>query len=111
VKRFVMASFAMTATERVPGYAGIVSTFFKGKKDKIILMCAVGGTLKTGNNNRPDKYPNGVQDPDRDFGRESRSLKAAFELMTEGGWNKDNLVVVDGGLQQWRYQGYPMRDN
>lgn len=42
--------------------------------------------------------------------RESRSLKAAFELMTKGGWTKDNLLVVDGGLQQWRYQGYPLRD-
>lgn len=55
------------------------------KNQKIILMCAIGGTLTTGVNLRPDKYPNGIEDPDRSFGRESRCLKAAYELMSKVG--------------------------
>lgn len=62
--------------------------------------------LLPGVNLRPDKYPNGIQDPDRDFGRESRCLKAAYELM-QGGWNSSNLVFVEGGFSQWRFDGYP----
>lgn len=30
---------------------------------------------------RPDKYKDGINDLDRSFGRESRSLKAAYELL------------------------------
>ena len=44
---------------------------------------------------RRDKYPDGIDDPDRNFGRESRSLKAAFELM-RAGWTSSNLLYVDG---------------
>lgn len=106
VKKFAMASFAMKATERDPDYSGTILSQFK-KGQKIILMCAIGGTLVTGVKLRPDKYPNGIEDPDRSFGRESRSLKAAYELM-QAGWGSNNLVFVDGGFQQWRYQGLPM---
>ena len=79
------------------------------------------------------KYPiaAGIDDPDRNFGRESRSLKAAYELM-QGGWTSSNLVYMDGecrrlyglcqlaltnelrsntlitgGFQQWKYQDLP----
>lgn len=94
-------------------------------------------------------------DPDRSFGRESRSLKAAYEflqvtdvggglaqtncmhmhlgpllpascchdtlasshftppasphaLLHQAGWNSSNLMWVDGGLAQWRYEGLPV---
>jgi hypothetical protein len=42
-------------------------------------------------------------DPERAFGRESRSLKAIYELV-EDGWNINNIRHVEGGFQQWRYQ-------
>ena len=48
------------------------------------MMCAIGGTLEVGVNLRPDKYPNGIKDPDRSFGRESRCLKASYELVQVG---------------------------
>lgn len=43
-------------------------------------------------------------DPERAFGRESRSLKAIYELVEEGGWNLNNIRHVEGGFQQWRFQ-------
>jgi hypothetical protein len=46
-----------------------------------IVFVHVGGTLGTRLMLRPDKYPKGIDDPDRNFGRESRCLKAAYELM------------------------------
>ncbi len=52
------------------------------------MMCAIGGTLDVGVNLRPDKYPNGIKDPDRSFGRESRCLKASFELVQVGGFGR-----------------------
>jgi hypothetical protein len=42
-------------------------------------------------------------DPERAFGRESRSLKAIYELVDDG-WNINNIRHVEGGFQQWRYQ-------
>jgi rhodanese-related sulfurtransferase len=106
VKKFAMASFAMKATERDPDYAGTVASTLK-KGQKIMLMCAIGGTLGTRLMLRPDKYPKGIDDPDRNFGRESRCLKAAYELM-QNGWNSGNLVFVEGGFQQWKYQDLPL---
>ena len=49
------------------------------KNKKIILMCAVGGTLDTNVSYRREKKI--FADPERQFGRESRSLKAAYELL------------------------------
>jgi rhodanese-related sulfurtransferase len=44
---------------------------------------------------------------ERQFGRESRSLKAAAELLAAG-WSVGNVRHLDGGLQQWRFQGFPV---
>lgn len=49
------------------------------KDNTLIVYCQVGGTLKTGNA-RPDGLKEFKDDPERAFGRESRSLKACFEL-------------------------------
>lgn len=48
--------------------------------------------------------PPSIADPERAFGRESRSLKAIYELYEEAGWNLNNIRHVEGGFQQWRYQ-------
>jgi len=94
LNKIAMAGFGMSATERDPDYAGTVTSIL-GPKQKIILMCAIGGSLVSKLYLRPDKYPDGIEDPDRNFGRESRSLKAAFELM-RAGWTSSNLLYVDG---------------
>ena len=52
-------------------------------------------------------YFTGIEDPDRNFGRESRCLKAAYELVNAG-WTSSNLLYVDGGFQQWKFQGLPV---
>ncbi|KAG1680354.1 hypothetical protein FOA52_015444 [Chlamydomonas sp. UWO 241] len=107
IKKFVMmTALAMMATERDPDYLEMIKSELK-PNSKVILMCAIGGTLRVGTNLRPDKYPNGNADPDRNFGRESRALKAAYEFY-RAGWSAKNIVFVEGGLQQWRYQGFEM---
>ncbi len=49
----------------------------------------------------------GINDEDRAFGRESRGLKAAYELL-QCGWRSNNMVFMLGGVQQWRHEGLPM---
>jgi len=106
-KRLAMAGFAMKATERNPEFVEDARKTLGSKNKKIILMCAVGGTLDTNVSYRREKKI--FADPERQFGRESRSLKAAYELL-EGGWSVNNMKHLEGGFQQWRYQGYPLVD-
>ena len=60
------------------------------KKQKIVLMCSIGGTIKTGTqpwgdpSNPSRKAQKKFDDPERAFGRESRSLKACHELIKVG---------------------------
>ena len=44
-----------------------------------------GGTLDTKVRLRPDKYKDGIDDAERNFGRESRSLKACHEFLYKVG--------------------------
>ncbi|GIL91563.1 hypothetical protein Vretifemale_19161, partial [Volvox reticuliferus] len=105
VKKAAMAiGFAMRATERDPDYQSKALSVLK-KNQKIILMCAIGGTLDTLVDLRKGVKP-AIRDPERAFGRESRSLKAAYELINAG-WSANNLFWVEGGLQQWRFRGLP----
>ncbi|KAG2434001.1 hypothetical protein HYH02_012462 [Chlamydomonas schloesseri] len=105
VKKAAMAvGFAMRATERDPGFADKALATLK-KNQKVVLMCAIGGTLDTLVDLRKGvKAP--IRDPERAFGRDSRSLKAAYELINAG-WDTKNLFWVEGGLQQWRHRGLP----
>jgi hypothetical protein len=48
-----------------------------------------------------------LSDPERAFGRESRSLKAIYELY-DAGWSLNNIRHVEGGFQQWKYVGLPL---
>lgn len=105
VKRVVMAGLNMKATERDPDFIENVNALVKkNKRKKIIVMCNIGGTLdtvirvaSTGKLTKTDK--------DRSFGRESRSLKACYELLRAG---YTNVVHLEGGLSEWRYKGYPL---
>eukprot|EP00798_Chlamydomonas_sp_ICE-L_P028379 gene28379-31513_t len=110
VKKIVMAGLAMTATERDPDFIDNAMKQLR-KNEKIIVMCAIGGTLDTVLRLRPDKYKEGIKDPERSFGRESRSLKACHEFIYKGGWNANNVVFLEGGFQQWRFQGFETESN
>jgi hypothetical protein len=57
----------------------------------------VGGTLDTVV--RVASTGKSAKDPDRAFGRETRSLKACYELMTAG---YTGVIHLKGGLSQWR---------
>lgn len=103
VKRVVMAGLNMRPTERDPDFVRNVEATI-GKRKKIIVMCSVGGTLdtvvrvaSTGKKTETDK--------DRAFGRETRSLKACYELLKAG---FTDVVHLEGGLADWRYKGYPL---
>jgi len=101
-KKVVMAGFAMAATERNPNFADEALEKLP-KNKKIIVACSIGGTLVT---TRSATMKNKVYaDPERAFGRESRSLKACYELYQAG---FKQISHLDGGVQQWRYQGFPM---
>lgn len=67
----------------------------------------IGGTLSTKVEVAHKVKTYEVKDPDRAFGRESRSLKAAHALLMAG---CNNLAHLEGGIQQWRHQGYPMAE-
>lgn len=105
IKKIVMAGLNMRPTERDPNFLENATAAVGGnKRKKVIVMCTVGGTLDTvvrvsttGKSTATDK--------DRAFGRESRSLKACYELM-QGGFT--NVLHLKGGLGEWRFQGYPI---
>ncbi|KAK9866052.1 hypothetical protein WJX84_002343 [Apatococcus fuscideae] len=107
LKRLAMGSFAMKATERDPDYQKTALEKLD-KNQKIIMMCSVGGTIKTGMvgpaRQATNKKQKTFDDPERAFGRESRSLKACHELYRAG---FTNLSHLEGGLNQWRHDGYP----
>lgn len=85
------------------------SSFMHGRWQSMLSshhmqVCDIGGSLKTTHEVAHKKKDYEVRDPERAFGRESRSYKAAHALI-EAGFT--NLLHLDGGLQQWRHQGYP----
>jgi len=103
-KKVVMAGLNMRPTERDPDFVKKVEAAVGNKRKKVIVMCTVGGTLdtvvrvaSTGKFTETDK--------DRSFGRESRSLKACYELMKAG---FSDIVHLRGGLSEWNYNGYPV---
>eukprot|EP00238_Polyblepharides_amylifera_P014395 CAMPEP_0196588624 /NCGR_PEP_ID=MMETSP1081-20130531/61139_1 /TAXON_ID=36882 /ORGANISM="Pyramimonas amylifera, Strain CCMP720" /LENGTH=212 /DNA_ID=CAMNT_0041911169 /DNA_START=181 /DNA_END=819 /DNA_ORIENTATION=+ len=112
MKRLATAAFAMKATARNPLFEAQVKEKIPRNK-QVIVMCAQGGTLET-----IIKRTSGVAsqgrvkvkeyaDPDRAFGRESRSLKACYEVIQAG--YKD-VVHVEGGFAQWKFDGFPIEE-
>ncbi|GAB4815869.1 hypothetical protein N2152v2_002915 [Parachlorella kessleri] len=75
-------------TEANPDFLEQVEQAAPDKSAGVILVCNVGGTLDpTG----PSK-----------FGRQTRSLMAAFELI-QAGWS--NVQVLKGGFNEWAKSG------
>ncbi|KAK3250866.1 hypothetical protein CYMTET_39778 [Cymbomonas tetramitiformis] len=103
LKRLAMAAFAMQATERNPNFREeALAALPKGKK--LIVACATGGTLQTVIKRTTPGKEKEYADPERSFGKESRSLKGIFELYEAG--FKD-ITHLEGGLNQWRYEDLP----
>lgn len=104
IKRVVMAGLFMNATERDPDFVENVRKIAPNKNTKIIVMCSIGGTLETvikvASTGKVNK-----NDLDRTYGRESRSLKAVYELKRAG---YKNIVHMEGGLSDWRFNGLPL---
>lgn len=103
LKRLVMAGFAMEATERNPDFVKQLLDMGVSKDRTLIVCCDIGGTLET-LVRRPGRE-RVYADKDRAFGRESRSLKACYELLQEG--FQDVLHLKDG-YNMWLHLGYPV---
>lgn len=62
---------------------------------RFITMCEAGGTMKPTVN-----FPEG---------KASRSLQAAFKLMSEAGFSADDVVHLERGLYGWYQAGLPIK--
>lgn len=82
-RRIGFAVFGVPGTEANPTFLEEVIAACP-KKNGLILVCNIGGTLE----------PTGPSE----FGRQSRSLTAAYELVQAG---FKNIKVVNGGQNQW----------
>lgn len=89
VRRAVYAFFGvLNGTEFNDRFFDEITAAVPNKKAPVVLLCNVGGTLDpTG----PSK-----------FGRQSRSLSAAYEL-TRAGYT--NVQVLKGGFSEWQKAG------
>ena len=77
---------------------------FKSKVDTnktIVLTCGRGGSLETS-----ATKSTGEKVTVEEFGLESSSLRAAYELMQEGGVK--NVLHMEGGVSSWNAAGLPM---
>ncbi|CAK9222460.1 unnamed protein product [Sphagnum troendelagicum] len=101
----LLTNFA--GTERNPAFVQAAVTAVGGEKNKksklVIVYCAIGGTLDTFVERKGAKAKK-FKDPERLFGRQSRSLKAAYELL-EAGFT--NVVHLKGGFNQWTHLQLP----
>lgn len=92
-------------TERNPEFVNQVMDAVGGDKKKVVVvMCQIGGTLLTYVERGGAKYKK-FADPERKFGRQSRSLKAIYELQ-EAGFK--NVLHLKDGLNQWIHEGFPI---
>lgn len=75
------------------------------KTKKVVVTCSIGGTLQTYVERKGPKAKK-FADPERMFGRQSRSLKAAYELQ-EAGFT--NVFHLKDGVNEWIHQGLPIQ--
>eukprot|EP00471_Norrisiella_sphaerica_P005364 CAMPEP_0184482076 /NCGR_PEP_ID=MMETSP0113_2-20130426/3650_1 /TAXON_ID=91329 /ORGANISM="Norrisiella sphaerica, Strain BC52" /LENGTH=268 /DNA_ID=CAMNT_0026861605 /DNA_START=228 /DNA_END=1032 /DNA_ORIENTATION=+ len=105
-KRIVNAALLIRSTERDPDFPDKVAEVIKDKSKPVILYCGMGGSMETKIQSQKEMYAkNGFEDVDKSFGRESRSLKACFELLNAGFTNVKHLK---GGFSTWKYEKRPV---
>lgn len=91
-------------TERNPEFVAAATAAVGGDKSKqVIVYCSIGGTLVTFVERKGPKAKK-FNDPERLFGRQSRSLKAIYELQQAG---FTNVVHMKDGLNQWLHLDLP----
>ncbi|KAL6769906.1 hypothetical protein ACKKBG_A32820 [Auxenochlorella protothecoides x Auxenochlorella symbiontica] len=106
IKRIVMGGMVMDATERDPDFSDKVVAALgrNAHRTRVIVVCGVGGTLETAVTvASTGKVAH--NDPDRAFGRESRALKACYELLKA---KFSKVEFLKGGHGSWRHGGFPM---
>ncbi|KAG0573939.1 hypothetical protein KC19_VG223200 [Ceratodon purpureus] len=92
-------------TERNPDFVATAVEAVNGDKSKqVIVYCSIGGTLQTFVERKGPKAKK-FNDPERLFGRQSRSLKAIYELQ-EAGFT--NVLHMKGGLNEWMHLDFPL---
>ncbi|XP_024518495.1 rhodanese-like domain-containing protein 14, chloroplastic isoform X2 [Selaginella moellendorffii] len=93
-----------SGTERNPEFVEKALDAVNGDKNKkVIVLCSIGGTLLTYVERTGPKAKK-FKDPERFFGRQSRSLKAAYELQ-EAGFT--NVFHLQGGFNEWIHRDLP----
>ncbi|KAI5073223.1 hypothetical protein GOP47_0011236 [Adiantum capillus-veneris] len=99
----MMTDFA--GTERNPLFIEqAVEAVGGDKTKKVVVMCSIGGTLQTYVERKGPKAKR-FADPERMFGRQSRSLKAAYELQ-EAGFT--NVYHLKNGVNEWIHLDLPI---
>ena len=103
IKKVAVAAMAMKATERNPNFGEDARRILGDEKRRIIVACQLGGSMETEVvSERKNKT---FKDPEKAFGRESRSLKAAYELIEEG---YTNIAHLEGGISMWEHKELPV---
>lgn len=99
----LMTNFS--GTERNPLFINQAMEAVRGDKTKkVVVMCSIGGTLQTFVERKGPKTKK-FADPERMFGRQSRSLKAAYTLQ-EAGFT--NVYHLKDGVNQWIHLDLPI---
>ncbi|QDZ19457.1 rhodanese-like domain-containing protein [Chloropicon primus] len=107
LKKIAVAAMAMKATERNPDFVQdaceALSTTKPEDEDRLLICCcSIGGSMETEVVSKRGKV---FSDPEKAFGRESRSLKACYELI-QAGFPK--VAHLRGGIAMWRHKDMPM---
>lgn len=88
VRRLGFTFFGVVGTEANPDFVEEVAAVARKKNAGCIVVCNIGGSLK----------PTGPSE----FGRQSRSLTAAYELLQAG---FSNIKVLENGYSGWLKAG------
>ena len=107
IKKIAVAAMAMEATERNPDFLEDARRALGGGDPSeegrtLVVCCTIGGSMETEVVSKRGKV---FSDPEKAFGRESRSLKACYELI-QGGYTK--VAHLRGGIAMWRHKELPM---
>ena len=114
IKKVAVAAMAMEATERNPDFLAD-ATEALGAADPgtegrlLVVCCSIGGSMETEVVSKRGKV---FSDPEKAFGRESRSLKACYEIiqacyeLIQAGF--PNVAHLKGGIAMWRHEDGPM---
>jgi len=106
LKRVVNAALLIRSTERDPEFPQKLESAVGGKNKPVVLYCGMGGNLDTKIQSSKAMYKEkGYEDVDKSFGKESRSLKACFELLNAG---FKNVKHMKGGYSTWKYEKRPV---